>query len=87
MISCAALEASLDAILALGVPAIFDHVTRYLDELQLGLEARGLDHVRAEHAGGRSGILSLRIPEPHGLAEVAAELGIRGIACSTRTDC
>jgi hypothetical protein len=34
----------------------------YLDELQLGLEARGLAHVRAEYASGRSGILSLRVP-------------------------
>ncbi len=83
VLGCAALEAGMDAILELGVGAIFAHVTRYLDELELGLEARGLVHGRARYAAGRSGILSLRLPASVGLSAVALGLRARGIACGT----
>lgn len=83
VLGCAALEAALDAILELGVSAIFEHVTCYLDQLQVGLEARGLSHVRASHAQGRSAILSLRLPANSELAAVALALRARGIACGT----
>lgn len=83
VLGCAALEAGLDALLELGVGAIFTHVTRYLDELELGLEARGLAHGRARSAAGRSGILSLRLPAGVELSAVALGLRARGIACGT----
>lgn len=83
VLGCAALEAALDAILELGVDAIFEHVNGYLDQLALGLEARGQAHVRAGYPAGRSGILSLRLPHGLDLAEVASGLRTRGIACST----
>jgi len=81
--SAAALEAGLDAILELGVGAIFEHVTRYLAELEAGLDARGLTHRGASYAAGRSAILSLELPRNSELGAVALELRARGIACST----
>jgi len=83
VLGCAALEAGLDAILELSVDAIFEHVRGYLSELALGLEARGLRHVRARYASGHSGILSLALPSGFDLAAVALGLRDRGIACGT----
>lgn len=83
VLGVAALEAALGAILELGVGAIFEHVTHYLDELERGLEARVLDHGRARYTAGRSGILSLRLPAGADLGAVALGLKSRGIACGT----
>lgn len=83
VLGCAALEAGMDAILELGVAAIYEHVARYLDELERGLEARGLVHSRARYSAGRSGILSLRVPAGIELGAVALGLRARGIACGT----
>lgn len=60
----AALEAALACILELSVPAIFDHVTRYLDELELGITARGIRSLRPRDPARRSGILTIEPPAP-----------------------
>jgi selenocysteine lyase/cysteine desulfurase len=82
-IGCVALAASLDLILALGVPAIFDHVTRYLDELEDGLCVRGFTSLRARVVSERSGILSVHPPRGVDVADLQHALADRGIACST----
>jgi selenocysteine lyase/cysteine desulfurase len=75
----AALEAALAAILQLGVPAIFEHVSGYLDELEAGLLARGLTSVRPREAARRSGILSIEPPPALAAADLVAALRERGI--------
>jgi cysteine desulfurase/selenocysteine lyase len=82
-IGCAALAASLDLILALGVPAIFEHVQAYLDELEDGLCSRGFTSLRARQPSERSGILSVLPPNPGDVIGLQRELGERGVACST----
>ncbi|HET7540576.1 MAG TPA: aminotransferase class V-fold PLP-dependent enzyme [Polyangiaceae bacterium] len=75
----AALEAALAPILQLGVPAIFDHVSAYLDELEAGLLARGLRSLRPREAARRSGILSFEPPAGLAAADVVAALHERGV--------
>lgn len=75
----AALEAALGPILALGVPAIFAHVSVYLDELEAGLLARGLRSVRPLEQARRSGILSFEPPAGLTAAEVVTSLRERGV--------
>ena len=82
-IGCAALAASLDLILQLGVPAIFEHVQRYIDELEDGLCFRGFTSLRARKTGERSGILSVLPPNPGEVIGLQRELGERGVSCST----
>lgn len=79
----AALGASLDLILGLGVDAIFDHVTRYLDALEPRLVALGLESARAPDGARRSATLSVRLPAGHDLPSVARALNHAGIAVST----
>lgn len=81
--SLAGLLASLEVLLALGVPAIAAHVADYLDRLEPGLEARGFRSLRSRRAEGRSGILSVEPPPGLGAAQVARELRSRGVACAT----
>lgn len=82
-IGCAALAASLDLILELGVPAIFTHVQRYIDELEDGLCSRGFTSLRARETAGRSGILSVLPPGAGDVISLQRELGARGVSCST----
>ena len=82
-IGCAALAASLDLILSLGVPAIFEHVQAYLDELEDGLCSCGFTSLRAREPGERSGILSVLPPNPGDVIGLQRELAERGVACST----
>ncbi|MBA3546557.1 MAG: aminotransferase class V-fold PLP-dependent enzyme [Nannocystis sp.] len=82
-IGCVALAASLDLILALGVPAIFDHVLTYLDELEDGLCVRGFTSLRARAVSERSGILSVHPPRNVHVADLQRALADGGIACST----
>ena len=82
-IGCAALAASLDLILELGVPAIFMHVQRYIDELEDGLRSRGFTSLRARETAARSGILSVLPPNPGDVISLQRALGERGVSCST----
>jgi len=78
----AALEAALEPILELGVPAIFAHVSGYLDELEAGLVARGLSSLRPADPARRSGILSFEPPAAHSAAEIVSALREQGIFAS-----
>jgi len=82
-LSLTALDASLDAILAVGVERIWAKVSRYLDRLEQGLVERGLVTLRAPQAEARSGILSFEPPAPLPAAEVVAGLKARGVTAST----
>jgi selenocysteine lyase/cysteine desulfurase len=70
----AALEAALGPILQLGVPAIYAHVSEYLDELEQGLLARGLKTLRPTDPARRSGILSFEPPAGLTAADVVTAL-------------
>jgi cysteine desulfurase/selenocysteine lyase len=79
---CAALEASAGLIQQIGVPAIFAHANRYLDELEAGLVARGFTSLRSPDPARRSCILGVLPPEGESVVELQRALGARKIACS-----
>lgn len=81
-VGCAALEASVDLLLALGVEAVHAHVNALLDPLERGLTSRGFTSVRAAAQGDRSCILSARPPRGEVLAW-AKGLAERGVVVST----
>jgi selenocysteine lyase/cysteine desulfurase len=78
----AGLEASLDLILALGVPAIFAHVNGILDALEAGLSERGFESVRSRDPRRRSCTLSLLPPRGVDVVDLHRRLAGRGVACS-----
>ena len=78
----AALEASVDLLLGLGVRAIFDHVGAYHDALEPGLRERGFTSLRAIDPARRSGILGVLPPDGVGVVALQRALGARGISCS-----
>jgi cysteine desulfurase/selenocysteine lyase len=80
-VGLAGLEGAIALIEALGVPAIFAHVSAYLDALEPALIERGFRSER--HARLRSGILSMRPPENASLSALYRALDRRGVACST----
>ncbi len=82
-IGAAALAASLDLILGLGVPAIFDHVQAYLDELEAGLLTLGFTSLRSANPDERSGILAVLPPPPVDLIALHHRISDRGVTCST----
>jgi cysteine desulfurase / selenocysteine lyase len=75
----AALGAAVELLLALGVDAIFTHVTEYLDALEQGLRARGFISLRAREAEARSTILSVRSPEGVDALALQQALGRHGV--------
>jgi selenocysteine lyase/cysteine desulfurase len=77
-----ALEASIDLLLHLGVPAIFAHVNGILDALEAGLLARGFESLRSRDPRQRSGILSVRPPAGVSVVDLQREVGLRGVSCS-----
>ena len=80
---CAALEASLDCILSLGVAAIWRHVNALHDRLEPALERRGLKSLRAKDLARRSCTLSLSPASDADLVKLGKGLGERGVACAT----
>ncbi|MCA9627365.1 MAG: aminotransferase class V-fold PLP-dependent enzyme [Myxococcales bacterium] len=82
----AALEASLDAILGLGVRNVFEHVQGYLDQLEPQVVALGFQSLRAPQLTGRSCTLSLR-SDQHDVVRVHDRLNERGVACSVPDGC
>jgi selenocysteine lyase/cysteine desulfurase len=78
----AGLEASLDLLLALGVPSIFAHVNRILDALEPGLVERGFRSLRSPDPRQRSCTLSLEPPPGVSVVELQQALVRRGVACS-----
>lgn len=82
-LGAAALAASLDLILGLGVPAIHTHVQTYLDELEAGLRELHFTSLRSAIPGERSGILAVLPPHPIDLIALHHRIGDRGVVCST----
>lgn len=78
----AGLEAAVDLILQLGVPAIFAHVTAYNDALEAGLLARGFTSLRAAAPQSRSGSLCVRPPADISVLDLHHALHDRGVACA-----
>lgn len=78
----AGLEASLDLIQQIGVPAIHEHVNRYIDALEAGLVARGFQSLRARDVRYRSCTLGLLPPPGVSVVDVQRELGERGVICA-----
>jgi len=82
VVQLAALEAALEPITALGVPAILEHVQAFHDVLETGLRARGFASLRATLPAQRSGILSVLPPAGVDVVTLHAGLGPRGISCA-----
>lgn len=81
--SFAALDASLTALLALGVDRIEAHVAGYLDALEPALSDLGLRSVRAREPSRRSGILSFAGPFERKPSEIQRSLHAQGVIVST----
>lgn len=82
-IGAAALAASLDLILELGVPAIYTHVQTYLDELEAGLRELHFTSLRSALPDERSGILAVLPPHPVDLIALHHRIREHGVVCST----
>jgi selenocysteine lyase/cysteine desulfurase len=78
----AGLEASVDLLSELGVPAIHAHNNAILDALEAGLLARGFASLRAKEARRRSCILSVQPPAGVSGVELQKALGARGVSCA-----
>ncbi len=78
----AGLEASVDLLTSLGVPAIHAHVNHILDALEEGLVARGFTSLRARAPAQRSCTLSVAPPNDVSAVDLHRRLGARGVACS-----
>jgi selenocysteine lyase/cysteine desulfurase len=78
--SFAALEAAVETLLELGVPAIHEHVTAWCDLLEPQLRARGYAVLRAPGTAGRSGILSARPPAGVDARRLREALAAAGVA-------
>ncbi len=81
-LGCAALEASLDLILELGVDNIYRHVGSLLEPLEAGLVERGFTSLRASDAARRSCTLSVLPPEGVDVIELRKQLTERSVSCS-----
>ena len=79
----AAMEASLDLILGLGVHAIHAHANAILDALEPALVARGFQSLRSASHARRSAILSVLPPDGVSVVDLAREVNALGVACST----
>ncbi|TVS10934.1 MAG: aminotransferase class V-fold PLP-dependent enzyme [Wenzhouxiangella sp.] len=83
VLATAGLEASLGLIEQLGVAAILEHVQSWHDAAEPGLIERGFESARMAEYGGRSGILSVRPPDPSTTPAWARALAEHGIGCGT----
>lgn len=83
-VGCAALEASVDVLAALGVENIHRHVNGYLDALEAALTARGFRSLRGRDAAQRSCILGVLAPEGDGRGAPwwSQALAARGVVTS-----
>ncbi len=81
-VGSAALEASVELITQLGVSAIFEHVSAYLDVLEESLDERGFRSLRSPIADSRSAILSVLPPEGVDVVALNRALAARGVSAS-----
>lgn len=82
VVGYAALAESVELLLGLGVDAVFDHVSRYLDALEPGIVDRGFRSLRSEDPDARSAILGVLPPPGVDVVRLQQELGRRGVACA-----
>jgi len=80
-IGCAALEAAIDLLLAIGVPRIQAHVRAYNDAMEAGLVDRSFTSLRP--ADSPTGTLSLLPPEGIEVVPLAHQLAELGVSLST----
>jgi cysteine desulfurase/selenocysteine lyase len=83
----AALEASVDLLLHLGLPAIYAHTQKWIDSIEPELLARGFQSLRADDLSARSGILSLKPPRNQDLLKLSAHMNASGVSVSTPDGC
>lgn len=79
----AALEASLDAILEIGVSAIFDHVQAIHDAIEPRAVELGYRSLRSARPDRRSGTLGLLPPDGYDVISLHREIVRQGVACAT----
>jgi cysteine desulfurase / selenocysteine lyase len=79
----AALEAALDLIQQIGVPAISAHVNAYHDALETGLVRRGFTSLRSRDLAHRSGSLCVKPPSGTPAIDLHRGLSERGIVGAT----
>lgn len=79
LLSLAALGATVPMLSELGIANIFEHVSRYLEQLEQGLLERGFVSLRSQDQSKQSGILCVQNPSLDLLA-LATELRARGIS-------
>jgi len=77
----AGLAASVEQLASIGVHEIWASVDAYLDQLEDGFSERGVETTRRRDA--RSGILSVRPPQGHSVAEIVEFFEDRSIAISS----
>ncbi len=78
----AALEASVDLLLQLGIKNIFAHANSYNDELEKGLLARGFSSLRSTDPTYRSGSLCVKAPLGISTLDIHHDLQEAGISCA-----
>ena len=78
----AALDASVNLLLQLGVDTIWRHANQWNDALEAGLVERGFESLRAVTPAERSGILSVVAPTPHSTTALHDGLNAAGIGCN-----
>ncbi len=82
-VSFAALEASVDLLLELGVDAIHHHVNTFHNRLEPTLQALGFNSVRSTDPKLRSGTLSVALKDEAQLNAVMEKLNAASVACTT----
>lgn len=82
LVGCAALEAAVEVLLALGVGAIHAHTSRYLDALEPALVDLGFTSLRARAPEARSAILGVVPPAGVDVVALHRDLVASGISCS-----
>lgn len=83
LLGLSALGASVPLLLTLGVQRIFDHVCRYLDDLEARLVERGFASLRASQRSQQSGLLCMRAPKGHDELSLANSLRGHGVLVGT----
>lgn len=82
-IGLAALSAAVAPIKAIGVGAIFEHITQYLDDLELQLADLGFRSERSGREAERSGTLAVHPPPGQDVVALAGRLNDAGVAVTT----
>ena len=82
-IGFAALEASVDLLVDLGITPIYQHIQQWIDQIEPAMLEMGFQSMRHPASHGRSGILSMKTPQSWDLITLFQHLNRHGIAVST----